>query len=69
MRYKVRVDPGADFNEIASAAAACAKVFVVSHERRTLSVGDLTEAAKTSLVRMGATVLPDMQYNADGPTS
>lgn len=65
MRYKVKVKTDAEFGPVAAAAAAHTKVFVISEGRRTLSTGDLSKAAMDQLRRLGAKIVPDMQYDAD----
>lgn len=69
MRYKVKVDPHADFEPVATAAAAYTRVFVVSEGRRTLSVGDLSEGAIEHLRGLGAEIVPDMRYDAERPAA
>lgn len=65
MRYKVKVQQADDFDIVCSAAALHAHVHVISKPRRTLSVGDLDDMAKAHLERLGATVEPEMRYDAD----
>ena len=65
MRYKIKVDQPENFDSVCTAAALHGRVFVISKPRRTLSVGDLDDLAKAHLERLGATVEPEMRYDAD----
>lgn len=65
MRYKVKVQEVDDFDDVCSAAARHGRVYVISKPRRTLSVGSLDAAAKAHLEDLGATVEPEMRYDAD----
>lgn len=65
MRYKVKTESDRDFEKVMALAAANTHIFVASARRRTISTGDLSEAVKSELSRLGAKILPDFQYHAD----
>ncbi|MGI9376973.1 MAG: hypothetical protein ACR2PC_12900 [Tsuneonella suprasediminis] len=66
MRYKVKAPSRESFLKAEQIARADTHVFVSLEGRLVLSVGDLSEAARGKLAKLGAIILPDTQFNLVG---